>query len=103
MRQRVDLASRQAFREDYPMARTFLVHPGTMRAHRGGVEIVALTYTLKHLDEFLARSFVAKEGCTTGLASRDLNRFCVPADFEENESVARVRPTAAAILSHARH
>jgi hypothetical protein len=35
-----DLAGLLAFREDYPMARAFYVHPGGQRAHHRGVEIV---------------------------------------------------------------
>ncbi len=48
-----DLAGLQAFREDYPMARTFLIHPGTRRAHSRGVEILPMAHALKHLDELL--------------------------------------------------
>jgi predicted AAA+ superfamily ATPase len=48
-----DLASLLAFREDYPMARAFFVHPGTQRAHHRGIEIMPMGYALKHLDEIL--------------------------------------------------
>jgi len=48
-----ELASLLAFREDYPMARAFFVHPGTQRAHHRGIEIMPIAHALKHLDELL--------------------------------------------------
>ena len=42
-----------AFRADYPMARVFLVHPGTKREHVRGVEVLPMSYALQHLDELL--------------------------------------------------
>ena len=62
-----DLEPLLAFREDYPMARAFFLHPGTKREHYRGVEIVPLSHALKHLDELLgATRSPAKKGASRG-------------------------------------
>ncbi len=48
-----DLESLLAFREDYPMAKTFFVHSGTQRAHHQGIEILPISFALARLDELL--------------------------------------------------
>jgi predicted AAA+ superfamily ATPase len=51
-----DLAGLLAFREDYPMARAFFLHPGKERAHHRGVEIVPMVEALKGLHAILGAS-----------------------------------------------
>lgn len=48
-----DLAGLLAFRADYPMAQTFLVHSGTQRGHDRGIEIWPMADALKQLHEIL--------------------------------------------------
>ena len=48
-----DLSPLQQFTADYPMAKTFLLHPGKERRHQSGVEIVPLAYALLHLAALL--------------------------------------------------
>jgi hypothetical protein len=52
-RVRDDLAPLQAFGEEYPVAKRFLVHTGKERRHQGGVEIVPIEQLL-HSDRLLA-------------------------------------------------
>lgn len=49
-----DLAPLQAFGDDYPVAKRFLVHTGKERRHQGGVEIVPVEQLLHSLDRLLA-------------------------------------------------
>lgn len=48
-----DLGPLQAFGEEYPVARRFLLHPGKERRHQSGVEIVPLGEALRGLDRLL--------------------------------------------------
>jgi len=48
-----DLAALFAFRTDYPMAQTFLLHTGTQRGHDRGIEIWPIAEALKRLHEVL--------------------------------------------------
>ncbi len=48
-----DLASLQAFGEEYPVAKRFLVHTGKERRHQSGVEILPLAQLLQELDRLL--------------------------------------------------
>jgi len=48
-----DLAPLQAFAEEYPMAKRFLLHTGKERRHQAGVEIAPLTDALRRLDVLL--------------------------------------------------
>jgi predicted AAA+ superfamily ATPase len=59
-----DLAPLLAFREDYPMARTYFVHPGTKRAHYQGVEIVPMAHALKHMDVILGAGPVPRRNAS---------------------------------------
>lgn len=49
-----DLKSLTRFRQDYPNARTLLLHTGPRRWHESGVDIVPLTEALADLDGILA-------------------------------------------------
>jgi len=49
-----DLAPLQAFGDEYPVAKRFLVHTGKERRHQGGVEIVPVEQLLHSLDRLLA-------------------------------------------------
>jgi hypothetical protein len=42
------------FKEDYPQARTVLLHPGTKSGHESGVEIIPLAEALPDLDRVLS-------------------------------------------------
>lgn len=48
-----DLDSRRLFREDYGVAKTWLLHTGTAREHYAGVEIAPIADVLPRLDEVL--------------------------------------------------
>ena len=50
---REDLDGLRLFREDYPAAKTYLVHLGTRRWHESGVEIVPMNECLASLDQWL--------------------------------------------------
>ena len=47
---REDLRGLARFRQDYPSARTLLLHPGPRRWHESGVDIVPLSEALRDLD-----------------------------------------------------
>jgi predicted AAA+ superfamily ATPase len=49
-----DLKGLVRFRQDYPEAKTLLLHPGSRRWHESGVDIVPLTEALMDLDATLA-------------------------------------------------
>jgi uncharacterized protein len=49
-----DLDGLLAFLADYPMAKAFLVHPGTRREHLRGVEVMPIPIMLGTLDALLA-------------------------------------------------
>lgn len=48
-----DLIPLRAFREDYPMAKSFLLHGGRERRHQDGIEVVPIEHALVHLDALL--------------------------------------------------
>lgn len=48
-----DLAGLRAFAADYPVAKTFLLHPGKERRHQGGVEILPMAQALPGLARIL--------------------------------------------------
>jgi predicted AAA+ superfamily ATPase len=48
-----DLSGLRAFAADYPMAKTYLLHPGAERRHQSGVEILPMEEALRGLDRLL--------------------------------------------------
>lgn len=48
-----DLEGLRSFRDDYPMARAWLLHPGTVRRHESGIEVLPIAEVLPQLAEML--------------------------------------------------
>jgi predicted AAA+ superfamily ATPase len=51
-----DFDGLKAFRADYPMARTWLLHPGTARRHESGIDVLPIAEVLPRLAELLKKS-----------------------------------------------